>query len=182
MKEPYSALITIKIKGSEFTANTACFGNVVFSNIEYFLLKIDTTLSIEDVLDYFNFLESFIPKFSENFNLNIDSKKRIVTVTIKKIIDNTTSNRKKNLTIFTLLRYIQEFPEIVKYLCDNGFSWENFAKAHGNWNKLSSVKYRNAEHSISTSGGVLDTFCDKDTFIERFKTREITYIRDLFKK
>lgn len=181
-KKMYSAEIFIKLKDNEDVEDHACFGSVIFNKVEYFTLEIDEDLSIDNVSEYFNFLKSFIPNFSKTIDITIDSKKRIVKVLLKKINDKTISDRKKYLTVFSLLRYIQEFPEIVKYLSDNEFSWSCFAKAHGHWNDLKKVKYRNSEHSISSNYGVLSSFCEQDIFIERFKTSNISRIADLFKE
>lgn len=188
VKPPYINSILIKRKKDLYEGKYACFGGITYTDIDYFLLDIDETLTIDDVKKYFNFIYSIIPNLEKAITIEIIYNKIKVLLN-----DNFTKyipiDKIKILSIFTLLRYIQEYPEIVSYLVKNGFSWSNLEKAHIHWNNFrsacSTVKYNNLGHAIHDSSytKLLEKFCDQEVFTKRFKDdNTFSYLRNLFSK
>ncbi len=194
MKIPYLPFIYYKLANDEVFKRVTCFGGLDLSILKTVRYYIDDRLNQSVVEKYFNFLKSiFDIEFDFVFNTvekNVKNGNVINVVDIS--LDLSSFSRVKSLTILTLLRYVQEFPEIVEKTTENDANWESFKDGHKYWNEIKDssetrVKYNNAYgHGIACfdyrrGHHMQDNFCSLEKFKLNFSKAQSGYVKELFK-
>jgi hypothetical protein len=200
MKIPYLPFIYYKYDDNEDFKRVTCFGGMDLSSLKSVRYYIDDCLGHLDVNKYFDFLKSvFDIEFGFVFNtVEKNVKNGNVENVVDISLDLSSFSRVQSLTILTLLRYIQEFPEIVEKTTKNEANWESFKDGHKRWNKIREhikgsqmdvkVKYDNAYgHGIACtdynkSHCMQDNFCSLEKFKLNFSKAQAGYVKELFKQ
>lgn len=180
----YSANIILINKQTGEQFKRACFGSggyYINSDLDGFIFEVHS--SIKDVEKYLRFIDEIINDPFYTYVVNSPKNQQVFFKLNEKYQD-VLSKKRYCLMVFTLLRYIQEFPEIVCYMEENGYSWETFQKAHAHWNTLarkSNVFYYSPNHSICIFGQLIEKFCSLEEFSKRQSGNNLDFVYSYFK-
>jgi hypothetical protein len=193
MRPPYLTFIHYKYDDNEDFKRVTCFAGMDLSSLKSVRFYIDDCLGRSDVDKYLDFLKSV---FDIEFGFVFNTAPKIVkNGNMENVVDISlylsSYSRVQCLTILTLLRYVQEFPEIVEKTTENEANWESFKDGHKHWNEIrkgteTKVKYDNAYgHGIActdyTKGHFMqDNFCSLEKFKLNFSKALTGYVKNLF--
>jgi hypothetical protein len=180
----YTANIILIKKDTGKQFDSSCFGSggyYIDSNLDGFIFEVHP--SIKDVEKYLQFIDEIVNDPFYTYVVNCPTDQKVLFKLNEKYQD-VLSKKRYCLMVFTLLRYIQEFPEIVYYMEENGYSWENFQKAHAHWNTLAqknNVFYNGPNHSICFFAKLIEKFCSLEEFSKRQSGNNLEYVYSYFK-